>query len=319
MKILRKQIRAFFFTIDGKKEVLNTFRIKVLGIGLFFIFTATEFFWPKDGTSLTKSNTQFVTSSHSKQKLGNSKSQRASEIIDEHQAEYEAQRRSMKGRRDIPLVPVNVNFNAKQVIPRNGLGGTMPPLPSGTNFIGQLLNGIDTRNQNQVIKVLLPYGARHNSGGFIPKNTTVLGQVNYSGRGEKVFIRFNRAIFPNGKEYKVNAQGLGSKDYSPGLIGDFHGNADLRIAAAMGLTMVAAASNVMTTKKAVGGINENGQTTVIPEATMENAMLNGLSKVSQQEATRQAKELEQKEEYLTVDAGSDLIISLLTPFNGETF
>jgi hypothetical protein len=319
MKILRKQIRTLFFSIDGKKEVLNTFRIKVFGVSLFFIFTATEFFWPKDETSLTNSNTQFVTSINSSQKLGNSKSQRAREIIEEHQADYEAQRRSMKGQRNMPLVPANVNLNAKQVITRTGLPGTMPPLPSGTNFIGELLNGIDTRNQNQVIKVLLPYGARHKSGGFIPKNTILLGQVNYSGQGEKVFITFDRAIFSNGKEYKISAQGLGSKDYSPGLIGDFHGNADLRIAAAMGLTMVSAASNVMITKKTIGGINENGQTTVVPEATMENAMLNGLSKVSQQEATRQAQELEQKEEYLTVDAGSDLIISLFTPFIGERF
>ncbi len=87
----------------------------------------------------------------------------------------------------------------------------------------------------------------------------------------------------------------------------------------MGLTMVSAASDVLTKKTALGGLNQDGQTTIVAEATMENALLQGVSKVSEKEATRQAKELESEQAFVTVDAGSDLIVSLLSPFKGELY
>jgi len=315
-------IRRYFLKIDGKKEILNILNIKIFGMAIFVLFAATEVFWPQDQTGLSKSNKQFVSNGNLGQEKQSSSqtSKRASEVISSHQEQFEAQQRGRHRKvRRIPLVPQNVIFNATQVITRSGIGGTMRPLPSGTNFIGQLLNGIDTRNQNQIIKVLLPYGARHRNGGTIPKNTTLLGAVSYSGQGEKVYIGFNRAIFPNGKEYKINAQALNSKDYSAGLVGEFHGNADLRIAAAIGLTMVSAAAGVLTTKATIGALDQSGQATIVPESTMRNALLHGVSKVSEQEATRQAQELEQKKQYVTVDAGSDLIVSLLITFNGEVY
>lgn len=317
---MKKRIRNYFFITDGKKEVLNTYNIKFFCIGFLILFTATELFWPKDQTGLSKSNNQLFndSSENSEKQKSNSISDRASEVIKSHQIDFEAQQRlrGVKVKR-VPLVPKNVIFSAKQVINRSGIGGTMQPLPSGTNFIGKLLNGIDTRDQNQIIKVLLPYGARHRNGGTIPRSTTLLGQVSYSGQGEKVYITFNRAIFPNGKEYKINAQGLSSKDYSAGLDGSYHGNADLRMAASMGLSMVSAATSILTSKSIVGGVNNNGQQTVLPDATMKNAMLHGVSKISDQESKRQAQELEQKKVYVTVEAGSDLIVSLLITFNGE--
>ena len=316
--MIKLKIRQFFFIMDGKKEVLNTKVIKFISVGLFIIFTATQLLWTEDYTGLSKSNSGFTKNSSSSEHNENQTSKRAGEVINTHQANFETEQRLNQGNiRKQPSMPQDVNFNAAQVITRSGLGGTMKPLPSGSNFIGQLLNGIDTRNQNQIIKVLLPYGARHRSGGTIPKNTTLLGIVSYNGQGEKVYITFNRAIFPDGKEYKISAQALTSKDYSPGLLGDFHGNAELRIAATMGLTLVSAASGVLTSKSNIGGINQNGQTTVVPDATMRNALLEGVSKVSEKEAERQAQELEGQEEFVTVDAGSDLIVSLLTPFNGE--
>ena len=311
-------IKQYFFIMDGKKEILNTKMIKFISIGLFLIFSVTQLLWTEDYTGLSKSNSGFTDASNSSELKANQTSKRANEVINTHQAKFEQEQRLKQGKVSRhPSVPQNVNFNAAQVITRSGLGGTMKALPSGSNFIGQLLNGIDTRNQNQIIKVLLPYGARHRSGGTIPKNTTILGIVSYNGQGEKVYITFNRAIFPDGKEYKISAQALTSKDYAPGLLGDFHGNAELRIAATMGLTLVSAASRVLTSKSSIAGINQNGQTTVVPDATMRNALLEGVSKVSGKEAERQAQELEGQEEFVTVDAGSDLIVSLLTPFNGE--
>ena len=318
MKWLSNKIKSLFFIKEGNKDVLNTKLLKYIGTSFATLYTLLTFFIPEDYSFISKSQKGFTEKRVDGGKY-NHVTNGAGEIINTHQAQAEARNRLRNGGKRQNLVPQNINFSATQVITRSGLGGTMKPLPSGSNFIGKLLDGIDTRNANQIIKATLPYGARHRTGGTIPKNAILLGVVNYSGRGEKVYITFNRAVFPNGKEYKINAQALTSKDYSPGLIGEYHGNTDLRVAAAMGLTMVSAASEVLTTKTAMGGLNPQGQTTIVADATMENAMLQGVSKVSEQEAKRQARELESEQPFVTVEAGSDLIVSLITPFKGELY
>jgi hypothetical protein len=54
-----------------------------------------------------------------------------------------------------------------------------------------------------------------------------------------------------------------------------------------------------------------------PDSTMKNAALQGVSQVTKQEAERVGSKMQDKEEYLTVMTGGDLIISLLIPFKGE--
>ena len=313
-----RRMMDFFFLKDGNKKVLDIKKLKYIGSFFVCIYALCLIFIPDEYSSLSDGKSSFL-------KEGNQETNvkrvttGAGNIIKVHQADYEARKSLHKKKKRIPLVPQNVNFSAAQVITRSGLGGTMRALPSGSTFIGKLLDGVDTRNQNQIIKVNLPYGARQRTGGTIPKNALLLGVVSYSGKGNKVYISFNRAVFPNGKEYKIHAQALTSKDYSPGLIGEYHGNTDLRIAASMGLTMVSAAADVLTRKSVFGGINQQGQNSMLADATMGNAMLQGISKVSEKEAKRQASELQGEQAFVTVEAGSDLIVSLLRPFKGELY
>jgi hypothetical protein len=191
----------------------------------------------------------------------------------------------------------------------------MTPLPSGTNFIGKLLSGIDTRGSEQVAKVILPYGARHPSGGSIPRNTILQGPVSTNG-GEKIFIRFNRVIYPNGKEYKIDAQALNSADYSPGLVGVKQSNADLRMVSSIGLTMVSAGADVLTQRSMIGA-NPYAIGIAQPDATASNAVLQGVSQVTKQEAQKQAQEPQNAEDYTTLSPDTDLIVSLLSPYKEE--
>ncbi|MDX1470829.1 MAG: hypothetical protein R3213_04980, partial [Flavobacteriaceae bacterium] len=89
---------------------------------------------------------------------------------------------------------------------------------------------------------------------------------------------------------------------------DYHGTATVRIATTLGLSMVSGMTEVLTEKQALG---ESGAVT--PKATMKNAFYHGVSKVSEMEANRQAGELSNEKAYVTVDAGSDLIVSLIAP------
>ncbi|MBT4792623.1 MAG: hypothetical protein HON90_13705, partial [Halobacteriovoraceae bacterium] len=181
-------------------------------------------------------------------------------------------------------------------------------LPTGTNFIGKLLSTVDTRDLNQFIKVLLPYGGSYKGKNKLPKDSMLLGSVKYSGRGEKVYINFVKAILPTGQEMEISAVALNPKDYSTGILGEHHGTRGIRIATTLGLSMVSGMTEVLTEKQALG---ENG--TVTPKANMKNAFYHGVSKVSEMEASRQAQELSAEKAYVTIEAGSDLIISLIAP------
>ncbi|MCB9092881.1 MAG: TrbI/VirB10 family protein [Halobacteriovoraceae bacterium] len=205
-----------------------------------------------------------------------------------------------------PNYKLDLKYEAKQVIARDDVFDTSGTIPIGTNLIGKLLTSIDTREMGQLYKVLLPYGGKFKEGGEIPKGTVLFGKVNYPGRGEKVFLKFEKGVLPEGEEIEIHGQALTTSDYSPGIIGDFHGKAGTRLATTLGLTMFSGMTEILTEKEALGkdGIS------VAPKATMKNAFYGGLSKASQAEAERQAQELNQEPEYVTVDAGVDLIVNL---------
>lgn len=197
-------------------------------------------------------------------------------------------------------------YKAKQVIEREGGSYEREKtIPMGTNLIGKLLTSIDTRETEQFYKVFLPYGGNFKEGASIPKGSTLFGKVKYSGKGKKVFISFSKGVFPDGSEFEIEAQALSSKDYSPGIKGDFHGTSGARLAATLGLSIVSGATAVLTEREQVGNLGAS-----LPKATARNAMYGGLSQAASQEAERRSQSLSEKQEYITVDAGKDLIISL---------
>lgn len=204
-------------------------------------------------------------------------------------------------------------YKAVQVVQRLG-GDPDRMLPIGTNFIGQLLTAIDTRESGQLVKVGLPYGASFDSERRIERNSTIFGTVSYPGKSEKVYIKFHRLLFPNGQEFKIDAQALGSLDYSPGLLGEYHGTGGARVATTVGLTMLSGISDVLVERE-MPGPNAFMPT---PKATLKNGFYNGLSKATEQEAQRQAEAIGEVPDYVTIEAGDDLIISLTETFKGES-
>lgn len=208
--------------------------------------------------------------------------------------------------RSQPNLISNIKYKAKQVLRPDNHQNVMDALPTGSNLIGRLLTAIDTRDSSQIVKVILPYGGVFKNERVLEKNTVLMGKVNYPGKGEKVFIQFDRGIHPDGREFKVEAQALNSSDYSSGLLGEYHSQADLRFLATVGLKMLSSGSEVLVEKEA---LSEAQAPT--PKATMKNAMLQGLSEGANMEAGRQAQEMQAKKEYVTVDAGEDVIVNLL--------
>lgn len=304
------RVVRFFFTEDGGKQVARKLRIfcafvLVVGFGAFItvwmnLDSDTSFFGRtdrplgqgKDGTTTTGSTPPAKTG-----RLGRMFQLSESKGVGGSKGSA-ARTGSSK-----------VNYKAQQVFVSDGGFDPSRTMPMGTNLIGKTLTTIDTRESSQLVKVLLPYGGRASAGGELPKATILFGQIANNGKGKKVFVKFNKGVLPSGEEIQIEGQALNPEDYSPGFIGQFHGNADMHIASTLGLTMVAGVTDVLTEKESIGG---GGLLpgSVTPKATMKNAMLHGASQVAQSEANRQAESIGHEEEYVTVDAGSDVIVSL---------
>ena len=117
---------------------------------------------------------------------------------------------SKKDRREVVSaidhwLSVNHQLRTQKIV---SVGDPSKTVPIGTNLIGKTLTSIDTREQNQTIKVLLPYGGKSKVGAEIEKNTILFGRVTYSGKGEKVYLSINKALAPDGHEFEIEAQAL---------------------------------------------------------------------------------------------------------------
>ncbi len=308
-KVIEK-FRTYYFLDEGGKRVINRGRVKYTFSTLVGVTTLFQVFMPQDDSILGKSFKPFE-----KEEKGAGKIQidNGEAIVNAHNLEAQAKENTSLGK--MKVNSMKLTYNGRQVFERTETQGLLNPIPSGTNFIGKLVTGIDTREDNQTLKVILPYGGSHPSGGKIPRDSVILGSASYSG-GDRVYIRFNRIIFPKGQEYRIDAQCLSSGDYTPGLIGVHNSETDLRVAGSLGLTMVSAVTDVMT-QRSVYGANPFGMGMAQPDATLKNAAFQGVSQVTKQEAERVGSKMEVKEDYLTVMTGNDLIISLITPFRGE--
>lgn len=311
MRPLNK-VRALFIVKESGKEVLNKKRLFIVTGFIFVLGVCWGTVWKakKDSSVLVNSTIPIEQGkSEGKPPVGSQVSEVVSRLFQaSEQKEHEGKNRRS---RSIPRKTTHIKYKAPQVIERKGANGFARGLPLGTNMLGRLLTAIDTRETTQLYKVLLPNGGRDKNGGYIPGNSILFGTISYPGKGRKVFIQFSKALLPDGKEVKLNAQALNLKEHSPGIEGDFHGKATERIVSTLGLTMLSTMTDTLTKRTGKGEV-------LTPKATAKNALYQGISKVSEMEAKRQATELSHAPEYVTIPAGQDMIVNLLeTYYSGE--
>ena len=314
MKVITN-IRAFFFKTEADKEVLDRKRLigsiaLVLAIGVTFILFSNP---NGDSSVVVSSNAPIVVDNPDETQDSAPISSTVTGLLQASQQKVMGQTPAPKPRPQtkptVRLPILKIKYRAPQVIERKS--NLTSKLPIGSNLVGKLLTSIDTREGEQLYKVLLPYGGKGKRGEGLPKNTILFGNITYPNHGKKVFMRFTKALLPDGKESVFQAQALNTKDYSPGLEGKFHSGATSRIAATLGLTMVSAFTDTLTEKQVSGS-----EGVVTPKATVKNALYQGISKASAAEAPRQAEELSKVQAYVTVPAGREMIVNLLASYRG---
>lgn len=206
-----------------------------------------------------------------------------------------------------------LNYRAVQVIARKDALSKDDMMGTGTNFIGKLISSIDTRDTDGTARVILPYGASATGNLSIPANSILIGTLKYLSGNERIYINFNKCLFPDGQEYKIEAQALDSSDYRSGVFGETHSNSVTRIGKTVALSMAAAVPEVLTERIALG---DTGTTTV--KATMNNVLYQGTAKAANVELEKQVKGFDgEANDYVTIDSGEELIVSLTNTFKGE--
>lgn len=298
------RIREAFLIQDGEKRRLNLKLIGLVVAPLVVVGSFCSLFLGHDDTSyLAKSGEKPAPTETQELPAGAKDSRSSSHSSILQDSEKSAPVTGPRGKA--------VKYSAKQVIDRSHGGGSFMAI--GSNFIGKLLTAIDTRDDEQMIKVLLPYGGTYKGERVLDPGSILFGSARYAGKGDKVFLRFSRAVNPEGAEYQLQAQALSSKDFSPGLSGDVHTNLDSRMMATVGMSVLSAGADVLVEKEALGQ-----SFAPTPKATIKNAAMAGVSRAAQVEAERRASEVESEEIYVTVASGTELIVSLTESFKPES-
>ncbi|MDB5039153.1 MAG: hypothetical protein JWQ35_2681 [Bacteriovoracaceae bacterium] len=294
------QLKENFFIQDGQKRKLNFKFIGVVILPLIVAGVVYRVFHSQGDSSYLNQTSERATPLEQTFIIKNEPSRKNSLIHEVSEAREPSKLRSI------------VKYSAKQVISRNGGDGSVF-IRVGTNFIAKLLTSIDTRDHAQMIKVLLPYGGIYKGEKTIDPGSLLLGSAQYAGSGDKVFITFYTLVNPDGDEYRIQAQALTSKDFSSGLSGDVHSNFDGRMMTSVGLSMLSAGSDVLVEKESLGHSFEP-----TPKSNLKNATMAGVSRATQAEAERKVSQTGSEEDYVTVESGTELIVSLTETFRGES-
>ena len=306
MKVIAR-IRAFFLKEDGSKEVLDQKKFfGAIGVALLTGILVILFSNASGDNSVIVSSVKPIEAGNvDETKTSLPVSQKVSGMLKASEQHV----RIALPKKQAKHTGKKIKYRAPQVIERKDSFTSKMLL--GTNLIGKLLTSIDTRESEQLYKVLLPYGGKGKHGSIL-KNTVLFGTINYPNKGRKVFMQFSKALLPDGKEVELKAQALSAKDYSPGLEGELHSGAAARVASTLGLTMVSAFTNTLTEKKVLGS-----EGVVTPKATAKNALYQGIAKASEMEAQRQMAELGNVQEYVTIPAGREMIVNLLATYRSK--
>ena len=297
LKNIPTRLKDAIFIQDGEKKKLNLKLIGLVAAPLTIGGALIGTFWENQDTSYLNQSSERL----------NSQDQKPDEKKIKYNEPHHAVIGEAKSQSNGVFRTTKIKYSAKQVIDRTG------GMPAGTNFVGKLVTGIDTRDKGQMVKVLLPYGATYQRNKVIENGSILFGAAHYGGNGDRVFLQFNRLVNSDGSENPIQGQALNSRDFSPGLSGEVYTNTDARMMATMGLSMLAAGADVLVEKESLG---HSYQAT--PKSSLKNAAMAGLSRGAQVEGERRIGQSENMEEYVIVEAGAELIVSLTEAFKSES-
>lgn len=114
-------------------------------------------------------------------------------------------------------------------------------IPSGTKIPALLSDRVFSFNVAAPVTAVLPKDFILQDKLLIPKDSQFLGEVNVLKSVDRINVRFDLLIFPDGRELRVRAIAL-SEDGSNGIKGKVNKHTDTKVLKAIGETLLAGAS-----------------------------------------------------------------------------
>ncbi len=292
---MKKFFRKHFFEKSGEKYVLKSQKVMIVFLSLVcFIGLISWHLKEKPDNSSVEVKVKTISRDGTVTIVTKRKMYGSGEPLNEGSSSS-----SKKGKK----TKKKLKLKAKQVLV-NEDGSTLGNLPQGTSAVAELLNTIDSRDPSQLVRVRLLYGLKTRSGVHFKPGSIALGKATYNQGNDRVYVSFFTIINPDGSEEPVNAQALDSKDFSTGLVGHVHSDKAIKVAGSVALNVISAAAGFAQQR------SMNSAGVQVPDFNAENALLAGASGVARDEANSTLGELKSEQDYITVDAGKDLIVIL---------
>lgn len=134
---------------------------------------------------------------------------------------------------------------------------------------------------------------------LLPSDTTILGTAQAT--GDRLQIRFSKAILPDGDVVKISADALDSGDKTPGIKGAFIARQGLVLAGSIALNALSGVADGLQENEAVG-------VGIAKKATTRNALLNGASRASLDQAKELTQDFRESSKSIAVSAGTKIIV-----------
>lgn len=171
--------------------------------------------------------------------------------------------------------------------------GSIPP---GAEARAILLSGAT----NGMIKAQLIEALKVDGVSLLDSGTLLIGDGQSS--DERLFIKFNKAVFKNGKFIRISAQGYDMSDKILGLKGSRVGDYTMKLAASSGLYFLSGlASGMKTEEMPLPGQARRLSTT--------DAALQGLSTAAGEQAKQYLEQMKNKGPVIEVKSGSSFIVT----------
>ncbi len=153
---------------------------------------------------------------------------------------------------------------------------------------------------NGMIKAQLTEALKVDGVSLLDSSTLLIGEGQSS--EERLFIRFNKAVFKNGKFIRISAQAYDPNDRILGLKGSRVGDYTMKLAASSGLYFLSGLASGMKTEE----VPIPGQ---VVKPHVSDAALNGLSTAASEQAKQYLEQMKSKSPVIEVKAGSVFIVT----------
>lgn len=301
--------RVNFWEKSGGKAIVAIKRIAPYGV-VFIFLVAVFLAWysPKDDHTYYHQGTPAAQKKPDQESTGRvAVTPSVAALFGNGEKKRQADRQKEQ---DAKRKKVSIRYLAQQVLGVNPHGPKA--IKAGAKLIGVLMSAIDTRAPS-IVRIKIPQGGE--AGGVtIERGSVLIGRYSYPGSGERVYFTFSRIDSPDGDSKKIGATALNSGGYTPGISGEeFTGNG-VKVAASLGLTMFSGMTDTLTERESLG----YGFNTVQASPSMKNALLQGLSQASKDQASRTAASIGQEKNYVVIPEGQEMIVELSEDFqNGR--